>query len=188
AQFTALVSNTSNVAVTWSASPGTISSAGLYQAPTVSVSTAATVTATSVADPTKSAIATVTITSTQVPTLAITTTSLSSATAGTAYSNPLNATGGKSPYSWTLSSGALPGGITLQATGSLSATLSGTPSNSGQFNFTIQVTDSPSPKQTAAQSLALTVSSATGGGGSVAPATLFGFTDTSTQSKNFPTV
>jgi len=188
AQFTALVSNTSNVAVTWSASPGTISSAGLYQAPTVNVNTAATVTATSVADPTKSAIATVTITATQVPTLAITTTSLSSATVGTAYSNPLNATGGKSPYSWTLTNGALPGGITLQSTGSLSGTLSGTPSNSGQFNFIIQVTDSSSPKQTAAQSLALTVSSSTNGGGSLPPASLFGFTDTSTQSRKFPTV
>src|SRR6266446_6480331 len=67
AQFTALVSNTSNVAVTWKASPGTISSAGLYQAPTVSVTTPATLTATSVADPTKSATASVTITSTSAP-------------------------------------------------------------------------------------------------------------------------
>jgi Putative Ig domain len=183
AQFTALVSNTSNVAVTWSASPGTISSAGLYQAPTVNVNTAATVTATSVADPTKSATASVTITANATPTLAITTTSLSGATAGTAYSNPLSATGGRSPYSWTLTSGTLPSGIALQSTGSLS----GTPSNSGQFNFTIQVTDSSSPKQAAAQSFTLTVSSATGGGGSVAPASLFGFTDTSTSAKKFPT-
>src|SRR6266851_5523962 len=118
AQFTALVSNTSNVAVTWKASPGTISSAGLYQAPTVSVTTPATLTATSVADPTKSATASVTITSISAPPLAITTTSLSGATAGTSYSNPLSATGGKSPYTWTLTSGALPAGITLQSTGS----------------------------------------------------------------------
>src|SRR6266851_4988309 len=185
AQFTALVSNTSNVAVTWNASPGTISSAGLYQAPTVSVSTTATVTATSVADPTKSATAAVTVTSNSgPPPVSITTTSLSSATAGIAYSNPLSATGGKSPYSWTLTSGTLPAGITLQSSGSLS----GTPSKSGQSTFTLQVTDSSSSQETATGSFTLNVNSSTGGGGSLPPATLFGFTDTSTQTKNFPTV
>ena len=183
AQFTALVSNTSNVAVTWLASPGTISSAGFYQAPTVSVTTPATVTATSVADPTKSATASVTITASPVPTLAITTTSVSGATVGTAYSNPLSATGGKSPYSWTVASGVLPAGITLQSAGSLS----GTPSDSGQFNFTLQVADSSSPKQTASGSFTLSVSNSTGGGGTLPPATLFGFTDTSTSAKKFPT-
>jgi hypothetical protein len=57
-QFTATVLGTSNTAVTWSINPsvGTISSAGLYTAP-ASVLTAQTVTVTaqSVADPTKSA-------------------------------------------------------------------------------------------------------------------------------------
>ena len=64
-QFTALVSNTSNVAVTWSASSGSISSNGLYQAPTVTVNTNATVTATSVADATKSGSAAITVTAGQ---------------------------------------------------------------------------------------------------------------------------
>ena len=72
-QFSALVSNASNAAVTWSASSGTISSSGFYQAPTVSGNTTATVTATSAADPTKSATASVTITP---PPLSITTTSV----------------------------------------------------------------------------------------------------------------
>src|SRR5436190_14475160 len=56
-QFTATVSGTSNTAVTWSATGGTVSSNGLYTAP----ATAGTysVTATSVADSTKSASATV---------------------------------------------------------------------------------------------------------------------------------
>ena len=61
-QFTALVTNTSNTSVTWWASPGTISSAGLYQAPTVTVGTNAVVTATTVADSTKSGTASVTVT------------------------------------------------------------------------------------------------------------------------------
>jgi len=69
-QFRATVTGTSNPAVNWSVSGigcfgfscGTVSSAGLYTAPaTVPVSAIATVTATSVADPTKSASATVVI-------------------------------------------------------------------------------------------------------------------------------
>lgn len=54
-QFSATVSNVLNVAVTWSATLGTISSAGLYTAPDVTVITTVTITATSVADTTKSA-------------------------------------------------------------------------------------------------------------------------------------
>ena len=183
-QFTALVSNTSNVAVTWSASPGTISNTGLYQAPTVSVNTSATVTATSVADPTKSAKAAVTVTASSAPPpVSITTTSVSGAIAGTAYSSSFSATGGKSPYSWTLTSGTLPAGIALQSSG----LLSGTTNQTGQFTFTVQVSDSSSPKQIASRSFTLTVSASTGGGGALPPSTLFGFTDTSTSVKKFPT-
>ncbi|MGB8721526.1 MAG: hypothetical protein WCD15_02040, partial [Terriglobales bacterium] len=60
-QFTATVTGTTNTAVTWSATGGTVSSSGLYTAP----ATAGTysVTATSQADTTKSATASVTVTS-----------------------------------------------------------------------------------------------------------------------------
>ena len=61
-QFTASVTGTSNSSVTWAASKGTVSSTGLYTAPTVSVNTSATVKVTSVADSTKSATASITIT------------------------------------------------------------------------------------------------------------------------------
>lgn len=62
-QFTATVTNASNTAVTWSVSgSGTISSTGLYSAPSSIVSTqTVTVTATSQADTTKSATATITL-------------------------------------------------------------------------------------------------------------------------------
>jgi hypothetical protein len=185
-QFTALVSNTSNVAVTWTASPGTVSNSGLYTAPTVTSKTNATVTATSVADSTKSATATVTVTvaSGPPPTLSVTTTTLSGATAGVAYSNALSATGGKAPYSWALVSGTLPAGIGVQSSGFIS----GTTTQSGQFNITVQASDSSSPKQSATRALTLMVSSSKGGGGPLPSATFFGFTDTSTQSKSFPTV
>src|SRR6266536_4986595 len=47
------------------------------------------------------------------------------------------ATGGKSPYSWSLSGGALPNGLALSAGG----TVSGTPTLAGTFSFTALVTD-----------------------------------------------
>ena len=174
-QFSALVGNTSNATVTWSASTGTISNAGLYQAPMVSGNTTATVTATSAADPTKSATASVTITP---PPLHLTTTSLSSATAGVTYSNPLSASGGTPPYTWALISGALPAGIALQSTGSLS----GTSAQAGQFNFTVQLSDSSSPKLTASQPFTLTVN------GPLPPATFFGFSESDTNGTNWPAV
>jgi endonuclease/exonuclease/phosphatase family metal-dependent hydrolase len=61
-QFTATVSGTTNTSVTWSSSSGTISTSGLFTAPTVSASTIVTVVATSQADTTKSASAAVTVT------------------------------------------------------------------------------------------------------------------------------
>jgi hypothetical protein len=59
-QFTATVSGTTDTAVTWSATGGSISSGGLYTAP--SIAGTFTVTATSVADTTKLANAAVTVT------------------------------------------------------------------------------------------------------------------------------
>ncbi|HWO35430.1 MAG TPA: choice-of-anchor D domain-containing protein, partial [Candidatus Acidoferrum sp.] len=61
-QFSAQVTNTSNTAVTWSATAGTVSPTGLFTAPTVTANTTVTVKATLVADTTKYAIATVTVT------------------------------------------------------------------------------------------------------------------------------
>lgn len=63
-QFTASVTGSTNTTVTWTASPGTIDTNGLYTAPFYTDTTkseAATVTATSQADATQSAKATVTI-------------------------------------------------------------------------------------------------------------------------------
>jgi len=64
-QFTAAVTGSSNTSVTWSLSPnaGSISNSGLYTAPsTIASQQTVTVTATSVADTTKTASATVTLT------------------------------------------------------------------------------------------------------------------------------
>lgn len=55
----------------------------------------------------------------------------------TAYSTSLTATGGTGPYTWTLVSGAIPDGMTLASNG----TLSGTPTNFGDFEFSAKATD-----------------------------------------------
>ncbi len=60
-QFTALIRNTPNVGVIWSASAGTISSTGLYHSPKTTQDTVVTITATSVADRTKSDTASIVI-------------------------------------------------------------------------------------------------------------------------------
>ncbi len=70
-QFLATVLNTTNTAVTWTASLGTISSTGSFVAPTVTKSTAVTVTATSSADTTKTAKSTVTVSTTSVAPVAL---------------------------------------------------------------------------------------------------------------------
>lgn len=168
-QFTATVSNTSNVGVTWTASPGAISSNGLYQAPSVTANTQVTIKATSTADSTKSGSASLTVTAAVQSALTITTTGLSNVTSGISYSATLKATGGKSPYSWSLASGSLPSGLSVQSNG----TLSGTSTQTGQFNFTVQASDSSSPKQLATQALALTVSNANTGGNTI-PLSFFG--------------
>lgn len=71
--------------------------------------------------------------------LAISATSpLPEGTAATAYSQKLEATGGTPPYSWTISEGAMPGGLELSAAG----VLSGKPTSAGSGKFTVQVADS----------------------------------------------
>ena len=71
--------------------------------------------------------------------LTITTASpLPSGSAGIAYAHSFQATGGVSPYQWSIVLGSPPPGLLLNtATGQLS----GTPSQSGTFNFTVRVVD-----------------------------------------------
>ena len=56
---------------------------------------------------------------------------------GRPYALPLAAQGGKTPYTWTITAGAVPG-LTLASDG----TFSGNPTTVGAYGFTVQVTDS----------------------------------------------
>jgi hypothetical protein len=85
--------------------------------------------------------------------LTITTATLPNATVGTAYSQTLALAGGTGTFTWSVSTGALPGGITLNsATGSLT----GTPTAAGTFNFTLQVVDAAGRSATASFTIAVT--------------------------------
>jgi aryl-phospho-beta-D-glucosidase BglC (GH1 family) len=86
-------------------------------------------------------------------TLAITTASLPGASVGSGYSQTLAATGGTAPYTWSVSGGTLPVGITLSSAG----VLGGTANSVGNANFTVQVTDSSAPVKTAVKSLSIAV-------------------------------
>ena len=72
------------------------------------------------------------------PTITLSPSSLPSGTVGTAYSQTISASGGISPYTFAITSGSLPAGLTLSATG----TLSGTPTAAGSYTFEIKAVDS----------------------------------------------
>jgi hypothetical protein len=115
-QFSAQITNTSNTAVTWSATAGTVSTTGLFTAPTVTATETVTVKATSVADNTKSASATVTV---------------NVAAAGILTLNPA-----------TINFGSVKVGVTspillttLTNTGNASLTITGNPMSAGDFNW-----------------------------------------------------
>jgi large repetitive protein len=74
-------------------------------------------------------------------TLTVSTTTLPAANIGIAYTATLAATGGQSPYTWAVTTGSLPSGLTLNAT---TGVISGTPTTAGTFTFTVTVTDSAS--------------------------------------------
>ena len=84
----------------------------------------------------------------------ITTTLLPEITAESDYDAPMAGVGGTTPYHWSISTGTLPKGISLAST---TGDFTGTTSQTGQFSFTVKLTDSSSPPQTASQALSVTV-------------------------------
>ncbi|HTK80986.1 MAG TPA: Ig domain-containing protein, partial [Bacteroidota bacterium] len=90
------------------------------------------------------------------PTITVSPASLPNGTQGVAYSQNITASGGSSPYTYAVTSGSLPAGLSLSSGG----LLSGTPSSSGVASFTITATDSQSC--TGARAYSLTIDPGTG--------------------------
>jgi trimeric autotransporter adhesin len=86
--------------------------------------------------------------------LSITTTALAQGVLGSAYSQTLAASGGVTPYTWSVASGTLPPGLSLAPA---SGVISGTPTAAGVATFTIQVADSQSTPATATATFSLTI-------------------------------
>ncbi len=81
--------------------------------------------------------------------------SLASGIVGKAYSQTLSHTGGAGTVSFSVTSGSLPPGLTVSG-----STVSGTPTSTGNYSFTMQATDQSTPPQQATASLSLAVANA----------------------------
>ena len=84
--------------------------------------------------------------------LSITTTTVTDAVVGVAYSQTVAVTGGKGTRTFSVSAGALPAGLALSAAGAITGTPTGPTATS---NFTVSVTDTA--KQPATDTQALTI-------------------------------
>lgn len=91
-------------------------------------------------------------------TITITTGSLPNAAQGQSYSQTLSASGGTVPYFWSISSGALPPGLSMSSAG----VITGTASQTGSFSFTVKAEDNSSPKLSKTKQLSITVGQPTG--------------------------
>jgi uncharacterized repeat protein (TIGR01451 family) len=71
------------------------------------------------------------------PVITLSPATLPNGTMGVAYSQTITGSGGTAPYSFGVTAGALPAGLTLTSAG----VLAGTPTTNGTFTFTIRGTD-----------------------------------------------
>ena len=85
--------------------------------------------------------------------LAISSNELPSAVVGDPYAFYLGASGGTSPYTWSLTSGSLPPGLNLDAS---TGAITGTPSMVAQQSFTVEAIDSSSTAESASANLSIT--------------------------------
>jgi hypothetical protein len=84
--------------------------------------------------------------------LIIVTASLPDGNVGDPYSHTLAASGGTPPYTWSISAGSLPGGLSLDPS---SGSITGTPITAGTSNFTAMATDSLSVSVTKPMSITI---------------------------------
>jgi|WetSurMetagenome_2_1015567.scaffolds.fasta_scaffold33541_3 hypothetical protein len=88
--------------------------------------------------------------------LQITSPNLPAGEVGKTYNATLIASGGKAPYVWSIASGTLPRGITLNPATGL---LSGKPTTAGSTTLTVKVTDKSTVMRSATRSITVTINS-----------------------------
>jgi uncharacterized protein (TIGR03437 family) len=151
----------------WSIAAGTLPSgltldpaAGVVSGAPLAVATSSfTVMATDSASPPNTAKQALSIAVVAPPPLKITTTSLPAGISGVPYSQQLAATGGVTPYTWSVTGGALPAGLSLAPSTGI---LSGAPTATGSFSFTIQAADNSAATQAkTTQAFTLTIAQLT---------------------------
>ena len=164
ANFSAVVTGGPlNAGVTWSLTGCTASACGTlsnittsfvtYTAPTT-VATTFTVMLTAAAVGKPTVTQTVTLTVPGILTITTPAGALPGATFGSSYTTSLSATGGVTPYTWSISQGALPAGLSISST---TGAISGVPTSAGTASFTVTLTDSSSPALTTSSAFTLTV-------------------------------
>jgi hypothetical protein len=89
-------------------------------------------------------------------TLRVQTPSVPRGAAGVFYSTTLQAIAGQAPYTWSVSAGALPPGLTLYPGG----LLKGLPTTAGRFTFTVKAVDSAGTPQSATRTLTVVINPA----------------------------
>lgn len=89
--------------------------------------------------------------------LTIATTGLPDGVAGTPYAANLAAFGGTAPYTWSITSGTLPAGLSLD---SQTGDITGTPTTANTSTLTVNVSGSASPAQTTSEPMSLTINAA----------------------------
>jgi len=166
AYSTTLVASGGTTPYTWTLTSGALpanlklnaATGAITGTPTVSVtSTPLTFQVKDAGSPQQSKTVNLTLTITPA-TLAISTSSIPNGQVGVAYSTTLVASGGTTPYSWTLSSGTLPANLQLNAA---TGAITGTPTVSVTSSpLTFQVKDAGSPQQSKSVNLSLTIISA----------------------------
>ncbi len=95
--------------------------------------------------------------------VSITTAAMNSGFIGQKYNATLTATGGTSPYHWSLVGGALPPGLDMTGSGAIS----GTAATAGTYSFAVQVSDTSLPVRTDSKWLSIMIQA--NGGGSLLP-------------------
>ena len=140
------LTSSGGASIQWSVASGSTAPAGLTLAADGTLSgTPTTATAYSFSakayDPVSTSSALMAVSLTVAAALAVSTAGLPDATTGTAVSSTITAAGGTGTSTWSITAGSLPPGLSLTPGGATTVTVTGTPTTTGTYPFTIKATN-----------------------------------------------